>query len=167
MKTFAIDNDNNITVFASPAEAAAASTTPFDAFASEQNLAEVAAQWPTARLVATWNGLPGVTPVAKFKDRKTAISRIWKRIQSLGEPAQPQADKPEPVAAPEKRKAKSRSARMAPGSRCRLAASLHCGCRCAFDRPDRSQHSTDIAGWREEFERLWPSRRGDPGPRES
>src|ERR1035438_10489962 len=97
------------------------------------------------RLVATWNGLPGVTPVAKFKDRKTAISRIWKRIQSLGEPAQPQADKPEPVAAPEKRKAKSRSARMAPGSRCRLAASLHCGCRCAFDRPDRSQHSTDIA----------------------
>src|ERR1039457_456784 len=33
MKTFAIDNDNNITLFASPAEAAAASTTPFDAFA--------------------------------------------------------------------------------------------------------------------------------------
>ena len=24
-----------------------------------------------------------------------------------------------------------------------------------------------FAGWREEFERLWPSRRGDPGPRES
>src|ERR1017187_3232961 len=110
-ETFAIDNDNNITVFASPAEAAAASTTPFDAFASEQNLAEVAAQWPTARLVATWNGLPGVTPVVKFKDRKTAISRIWKRIQSPGHPAQPQADKPEPVAAPEKRKAKSRSAK--------------------------------------------------------
>src|ERR1039457_5385806 len=38
MKTFAIDDDNNITVFASPAEAAAASTTPFDAFASGQEL---------------------------------------------------------------------------------------------------------------------------------
>jgi len=42
--------------------------------------------------VAIWNTLPGVTPVNRFKDRKTAVGRIWGRIQSLGQPpTQPQA----------------------------------------------------------------------------
>jgi hypothetical protein len=86
MTHFSIDHDNNIGAFASPEEAAAASTTPFDSFASEQDLAELAAQWPGERLVAIWNSLPGATPVARFKDRKTAVSRIWKRIQGLDEP---------------------------------------------------------------------------------
>ena len=43
----------------------------------------MAAEWPTARLVEIWNSLPGVTPVTKFKDRKTAAGRIWKAIQTL------------------------------------------------------------------------------------
>jgi hypothetical protein len=30
-----------------------------------------------ARLVAIWNALPGVTPISKFKDRKTAARRLW------------------------------------------------------------------------------------------
>jgi hypothetical protein len=30
-----------------------------------------------------WNGIPGLTPVKKFTDRKSAVSRIWKAIQSL------------------------------------------------------------------------------------
>jgi len=85
---FTIDNENNVTAFASPAEAASATTTPF---ASEQELAELARAWPTDRLVAIWNSLPGVTPVKRFKNRQTAIGRIWKRIQGLGESATPEA----------------------------------------------------------------------------
>ena len=86
MKTFTIDNDNNISAFATQEEAAAATATPFDSFASQQELADLAAQWPAERLLAVWNSLPGVTPVKKFTDRKTAISRVWARIQGLGEP---------------------------------------------------------------------------------
>jgi hypothetical protein len=51
MKTFSIDTDNNISVFASPEEAAAASTTPFDSFSTEQELAELAKGWPAERSV--------------------------------------------------------------------------------------------------------------------
>jgi len=40
--------------------------------------------------VDLWNSLPGATPVKKFTDRKTAIARIWKAIQSL-QPA-PESD---------------------------------------------------------------------------
>ena len=86
MQTFTIDNDNNISVFATQEEAAAATATPFDSFASQQELADLAAGWPAERLLAVWNSLPGVTPVKKFTDRKTAISRIWARIEGLGEP---------------------------------------------------------------------------------
>jgi len=50
--TFTIDNENNITAFGSAEEAAAASTTPFDTFASQKELAELAAVWPAERLVA-------------------------------------------------------------------------------------------------------------------
>jgi hypothetical protein len=35
------------------------------------------------RLVALWNGLPGATPVKKFKDRKTAVRRLWAAFQTL------------------------------------------------------------------------------------
>ncbi len=103
MTTFTIDEQNNITAFASPQEAAGASTTPFDTFSSQQDLAALIAQAPAARLVAIWNSLPGVTPVRKFKDRLTAVARIWKRIQSLGEAAPP--DPPQSaVATPRKPK---------------------------------------------------------------
>ena len=33
------------------------------------------------RLVAIWNRLPGVQPVTRFTDRKTAIRRIWRAVQ--------------------------------------------------------------------------------------
>src|ERR1700758_1763725 len=62
MKTFSIDTDNNISVFATPEEAAATTTTPFDSFTNEQELTELAASWPDDRLVAIWNSLPGVKP---------------------------------------------------------------------------------------------------------
>jgi hypothetical protein len=90
--TFTIDTENNVTAFASLADASSATPTPFDCFASEQELAELACSWPSERLVSVWNSVPGVTPVKRFKDRRTAVGRIWNRIQGLGEPeAQPEA----------------------------------------------------------------------------
>ena len=103
MTTFTINDENNIVAFASPEEAAAATTTPFDSFSSQQELSELAKAWPADRLVAIWNSLPGVTPVKGFKSAKAAVGRIWERIRKLGEPEKPKADKPEPKA---KRKAK-------------------------------------------------------------
>jgi len=41
------------------------------------------AAWPAARLIEVWNGIPGLTPVKKFTDRKSGVARIWKAIQSL------------------------------------------------------------------------------------
>jgi hypothetical protein len=50
-------------------------------FASEEELQNVAGEWPMKRLVEIWNRLPGVEPVARFTDRKTAIARIWRALQ--------------------------------------------------------------------------------------
>jgi hypothetical protein len=96
MKTFTIDNDNNISAFATPEEAAATTSTPFDSFASQKELAELAARWPAERLVAIWNSLPGVKPVKSFKTAKVAASRIWESIQGLGEAAAPEAKAAKP-----------------------------------------------------------------------
>ncbi len=89
-----IDNENNITVFATAEAAAAASTTPFDLFTDQKELAELLASWPAQRWVATYNSLPGVKPVKSLKDPKTAASKIWERVAKLG-----QMVAPEPVAA--------------------------------------------------------------------
>jgi hypothetical protein len=113
MTTFTIDEQNNITAFASAEEAAATTTTPFDSFASQQELAELAAAWPAERLTAIWNSLPGVTPVRGVKNTRGAVSRIWARIQGLGEAATPAAEPAKPKA---NRKAKggAQSAKGAP-----------------------------------------------------
>jgi hypothetical protein len=98
MKTYTIDTDNNITVFGSKKEAATASATPFDPFTSQSELAELAADWPTNRLVEIWNSIAGVNPVTKFTNRKVAVERIWKVIQPLGAvAAQPAEEAAEPV----------------------------------------------------------------------
>jgi hypothetical protein len=96
MKTFTIDTDNNISAFTSKKQAAAASTTPFDPFTSQRELA-LAADWSATRLVETWNGIPGVTAVTRFTNRKIAIERIWKAIQNLGAEAEPTVVQPRPV----------------------------------------------------------------------
>jgi len=98
MTTFTIDEQNSITAFGSAEEAAAATATPFDSFASQKELAGLVAGWPAERLIAIWNGLPGVEPVKKFKNAKIAASRIWERIQSLGEAAKPAAEPAKPKA---------------------------------------------------------------------
>src|SRR5437763_1621856 len=86
MTTFTIDEQNNITAFGS-AEDAAATETPFDSFSTEKELVALVSGWPAERLVAIWNGLPGVEPVKKFKSITIAATRIWERIQGLAEAA--------------------------------------------------------------------------------
>jgi hypothetical protein len=84
MKTYTIENEtNNITAYATKHEAIAVPDA--EPFSSAEELAKLATNWPVARLVEIWNSLPGVAPVKKFTDRKTAATRIWKAIQSLGE----------------------------------------------------------------------------------
>jgi len=96
MKNFTIENDsNNITVHASAKEAEAVPNS--ERFGNEAALAKLAANWPAARLIEIWNSLPGETPVKKFKDRATAVSRIWKAIQNLGQAVPAAADEPAPV----------------------------------------------------------------------
>jgi hypothetical protein len=56
-------------------------------FATEPEFAQAAVSWPQARLTAVWNALPEVPPVTRFSDRRTAVSRIWKKLHTLPEPA--------------------------------------------------------------------------------
>ena len=79
MTTYTIDAENSITALGSQ-------QVDFEGeiFASQQELTDLAATWPANRLIEVWNGIPGLTPVKKFKDRKSAVARIWKAIQSLG-----------------------------------------------------------------------------------
>src|SRR6266516_2381677 len=85
MKTYTIDTENSITAHATKQEAGEG-----ESFSSQQELASLVAEWPTDRLIEVWNGIPGLTPVKKFTDRKSAVRRIWKAIQSLdgGSPAE-------------------------------------------------------------------------------
>jgi hypothetical protein len=97
MKIYTIENEsNNITVHATVQEAEA--VTNAERFRNESGLHKLAADWPASRLLEIWNSLPGVTPVKKFKDRQTAVARIWKVVETLGQPATAaQADEPTPV----------------------------------------------------------------------
>lgn len=96
MKTFTIDSDNDITVFASMQQAKISDQSGAVIFTSQEELGKLAAHWPTHRLVDIWNSLPGFAPVKKFTDRKTAIARIWKAIQSL-QPAPEAEEKAAPA----------------------------------------------------------------------
>jgi hypothetical protein len=113
MTTFTINAENEIVAFATAEEAAATTTTPFDTFASQKELAELAAVWPADRLVAIWNSLAGVVAVESFKSAKTAVSKIWTRIQSLGEAAKP-AGQPAKPKADKKAKGRAQAAKGAP-----------------------------------------------------
>jgi hypothetical protein len=90
MKTFTIDTEtNNIT--AHPTAQEAQTVAGAERFATQAAFAALAANWSPARLVEIWNTLPGGAVITKFKDRKTAVTRIWNAIQSLGEPIAAQA----------------------------------------------------------------------------
>ena len=81
MTIYTITPKNNITAHATAAEAQ--NIADAQQFTSAEKLGKLAASWPTPRLAEIWNTLPGATQVKKFTDRKTAVTRIWKAIQSL------------------------------------------------------------------------------------
>src|SRR5260370_4981682 len=93
---YTIDDKNSISACPPAEEAASAAATPFDSFTNEKELAELIAAWPAERVVATFNSLPGVTPVKRFKTSNVAASRICKRIQGLGDAAKPCTGPPQP-----------------------------------------------------------------------
>ena len=85
MRLFAIDSDNAVTAF----PAAEQIPEGQQQFASEKELAKLAAEWPPQRLVQIWNGFAGVAgpfgdlkPVKKFTDRKTAVKRSCPHLRS-------------------------------------------------------------------------------------
>ncbi len=104
MTTFTITADNNITAFPTPEAAQDTLALGAMPFASQKDLAKLAADWPANRLAEIWNSFAGVTPfdglkpVKKFTDRKTAVARIWQSIQKLA-PAAEQGAQDAPEAA--------------------------------------------------------------------
>src|SRR5260370_33416845 len=99
MKTFTIDTDNNITVHPSRKTAR---ETGAGVFATEEQFADLIGP-DNKRLVEIWNGLAGVKSGTKFANRKSPTERIWKALQSLGEPAA--GRRPETPSAPIQAKA--------------------------------------------------------------
>jgi hypothetical protein len=93
MATFTIDAENNIAAHTAVPD----NLENLQAFATEKELAKLAAEWPASRLVAIWNSFAGVAPftelkpVKKFTDRKAAVARIWAAIQRLTPEVAPQA----------------------------------------------------------------------------
>ena len=87
MTTFTLDTDNTITAH----DARPAAQDNVVAFATEKELAKATAEWQITRFAEIWNAFAGVVPfddlkpIKKFTDRKTAVTRIWKAIQTLGE----------------------------------------------------------------------------------
>ncbi len=84
MTTFTMEKESNHISAHSTAQAAE-SVAGAERFTTAAAFAEMAARWPAARLVEIWNSLPGATAITKFQDRKTAVTRIWNAIQTLGD----------------------------------------------------------------------------------
>jgi hypothetical protein len=133
MVTFTINQDNNITAFASAEEAAQAGEgTKFD---SQASLAHISAEWPLSRFVEICNSIPGNTEVKKFADRKKAVARIWKAIQPLARhdakaaPPEAKLKKPAQGAKPAKK-----------GKRAKKAVAA----KKAADRGERSNKKAEV-----------------------
>src|SRR5438874_2233358 len=114
MTFFTIDSDNNITAFAS-APAAIAGT---EIFSTRKQLAGLAANWPIAKLVETWNSFAGAPPfgalkaVKRFENREKAVTRIWKACEVLAaSPSAEQATATLASAAPQRLQVAPKTAR--------------------------------------------------------
>ena len=120
MATFTINDDNNITVFASAEEAAQAGGATAIPFDSQAAFARVSADWPLSRFVEIWNSISGHKQVSKFADRKKAVARIWAAIQPIAaraersKPEEPKPAKPAKGAKPAK---KAKAAKKAAGKK--------------------------------------------------
>src|SRR2546421_4546432 len=120
MVTFTIDDENNITVFASAEEAAQAGGATAIQFDSQAAFARVSADWPLSRFVEIWNSISGNKQVGKFADRKKAVARIWAAIQPIAERAvasQSQEPKPAKSAKATKPAKKAKPTTMAAGKK--------------------------------------------------
>jgi hypothetical protein len=108
MKTFVLDADHNITVYASQQEATSA-VPAGDAFTTAAGLRAALKNYSAATAVGVWNSLTGVTPVKKFKDAATAAKRIFAEVQKLdgSETVATEA----PVAAPKTKRAATAKAK--------------------------------------------------------
>jgi hypothetical protein len=80
MRIFTIDAGNTIAVFTSTERGSKSGAARFT---NQKQFAALAAHWPSGRLVEIWNNLPGVRKLAKFTDRQTGVSRIWRAIERL------------------------------------------------------------------------------------
>jgi hypothetical protein len=87
MSVFSITPNNQVAVFASSQEAPKDATA--QRFASPEELAALAQNWPASRLVQIWNTLPGLDPVRRFTDRKAGLRRLWQALQNLSPNAGP------------------------------------------------------------------------------
>ena len=145
MTTFTIDAENSITAFPTPDQAEAAIGAGANSFASQKELEELAAAWPAERLVAIWNGLPGVGAVKGFKSGNAAAIRIWERIQRLGEAAQPEAEPAKPKA---ERKATS-GAQVAKGAPAKAKATKKTSAAKNAPKAKKAAKAQETAGPRE------------------
>ena len=90
MPTYSIDTENNLAVHPDKDAAIEEAGAVGAAFATEAQLNESTASWPTSRMVQVWNSFAGAPPFAdlkevkKFTDHKTATARIWTAAQRLG-----------------------------------------------------------------------------------
>lgn len=80
---FTIDSENNIT--AHPFDPETKDQIPLDgvqSFETAAQLSDILYSSPGERAVEIWNSLPGVVPITskKFRNRATAIDRIWKKL---------------------------------------------------------------------------------------
>src|SRR5438309_6279811 len=83
MSIFTIDEQHQVRAFPTHSAARAANRNQNGSFTTLEEFVRLVGAWPIARLVRLWNGLPGITPVKKFTDRKTAIARLWHAIHKL------------------------------------------------------------------------------------
>ena len=83
--TYTIDLQNNIAAHGVDNEEIRLAP-GVERFRTESELDALATGWPSSRLLSIWDRLPGTLPVKKFTNRKTAVQRIWKRVQNLSAP---------------------------------------------------------------------------------
>jgi hypothetical protein len=85
---FRIDTEGAISAYPNKSEARkAVAEQGGQIFANEAEWNEIAMVVPMQGLIATWNSLPEVSPVRKFKDRATAAIRIWEVVDGTLAPA--------------------------------------------------------------------------------
>ena len=93
---FRLDEDGGISAYATQAEAAkAAAAEGGSTFETFRGLTTISKLKPVQLLVDCWNSLPGVTPVKRFKDRDSAVRRIWAVIEESVAPTMREALYPE------------------------------------------------------------------------